>query len=66
MDKEELGRSHFIDLINSPQDLRLLSKHQLKLLARELRNIIIDIVSKTGGFARYIFVTGGMKLAESQ
>jgi 1-deoxy-D-xylulose-5-phosphate synthase len=49
MNKEGLSRSHFIDLINSPRDLRLLNKHQLKLLARELRSIIIDTVSKTGG-----------------
>ena len=49
MDKEELDRSHFIDLVNSPKDLRLLNKHQLNMLSNEIRGIIIDTVSKTGG-----------------
>ncbi len=49
IDKEELGRSHFIDLVNSPKDLRLLNKHQLNMLSKEIRDIIIDTVSKTGG-----------------
>ena len=49
MTKEALDRSHFIDLINSPKDLRLLNKHQLNMLSSEIRHIIIDTVSKTGG-----------------
>ena len=41
--------THFLEMIDSPRDLRLLNKEQLNLLARELRKIIIDTVSKTGG-----------------
>jgi 1-deoxy-D-xylulose-5-phosphate synthase len=35
--------------INSPADLRQLTRAQLKPLADELRNFVIDSVSKTGG-----------------
>ncbi len=49
MDKEELDRSHFIDLVNSPKDLRLLNKQQLDMLAKELRDIILKTVSSNGG-----------------
>ncbi|MBW2980310.1 1-deoxy-D-xylulose-5-phosphate synthase [Candidatus Woesearchaeota archaeon] len=49
MVKEELDRSHFLDLVSSPKDLRLLNKQQLDMLAEELRRLIIETVSKTGG-----------------
>ncbi len=35
--------------INSPADLRRLSRAELKVLARELREFVLDTVSKTGG-----------------
>ncbi len=38
-----------LDQIQSPSDLRLLSKDQLKPLANELREYLINSVSKTGG-----------------
>ncbi len=38
-----------LDKISSPQDLRRLSKKQLPQLASEIRQFIIDNVSKTGG-----------------
>ena len=41
--------SHFLDMVNSPKDLRVLSKAQLKLLADEIRQKIINTVANTGG-----------------
>ncbi|MDY7539115.1 1-deoxy-D-xylulose-5-phosphate synthase [Undibacterium sp. RTI2.1] len=38
-----------LDSINSPADLRKLTRAQLKPLADELRHFVIDSVSKTGG-----------------
>ena len=38
-----------LDTINSPDDLRKLSRPQLKPLADELRAYLLDTVSKTGG-----------------
>jgi len=38
-----------LDKINSPQDLKTLSQEQLPQLASEIRKLIIDTVSKTGG-----------------
>lgn len=38
-----------LEIINSPADLRHLSRAELKPLADELRNFILDSVSKTGG-----------------
>ena len=38
-----------LDLINSPADLRRLSRAQLKTLASELRQRVVDTVSQTGG-----------------
>ena len=43
------ARSHFLDMVNSPKDLRLLNKGQLRLLADEIRYKIINTVAKTGG-----------------
>jgi 1-deoxy-D-xylulose-5-phosphate synthase len=38
-----------LDKIDSPEDLKLLSIEELEQLAQEIRNRIIDVVSKTGG-----------------
>ncbi|MFZ6846595.1 1-deoxy-D-xylulose-5-phosphate synthase N-terminal domain-containing protein, partial [Undibacterium sp. RuTC16W] len=38
---------NLLDTINSPDDLRKLSRSQLKPLADELRHFVIDSVSKT-------------------
>jgi len=38
-----------LNTINSPADLRQLSRHQLKPLADELRAFVIDSVAQTGG-----------------
>ena len=39
----------FLEKINSPKDLKKISKNDLPLLASEIRKIIIDVVSKNGG-----------------
>lgn len=39
----------YLDKINSPEDLRKLNIYELKSLSSELREYIIDSVSKTGG-----------------
>ena len=39
----------FLEKINSPEDLKKMSKNDLPLLASEIREIIIDVVSKNGG-----------------
>ena len=39
----------FLKKINSPKDLKKMSKNDLPLLASEIRKIIIDVVSKNGG-----------------
>ena len=38
-----------LNSINSPQDLRILSREERELLSREMREFIVDTVSKTGG-----------------
>ena len=39
----------FLERINSPADLKGLSRSELPLLASEIRKVIIDVVSKNGG-----------------
>ena len=39
----------YLEKINTPSDIKKLSRSELKLLAKELRSFIIDSVSKTGG-----------------
>ncbi|MBW2492492.1 MAG: 1-deoxy-D-xylulose-5-phosphate synthase, partial [Deltaproteobacteria bacterium] len=39
----------FLEKINSPEDLKKISKNDLPILASEIRKIIIDVVSKNGG-----------------
>jgi len=41
--------TRFLDMIESPNDLKVLNSSQLKLLAGEIRNKIINTVAKTGG-----------------
>ncbi len=43
------ANTHFLDMIESPKDLKILNSHQLNLLASEIRNKIITTVAKTGG-----------------
>lgn len=38
-----------LDLINQPSDLKKLNKNQLNILTSEIRQLLIDTVSKTGG-----------------
>ena len=42
-------KRNILDTINSPHDVRLLKKRELPQLCDELRDFIIDIVSKNGG-----------------
>ncbi|MFH1134271.1 MAG: 1-deoxy-D-xylulose-5-phosphate synthase [Nanoarchaeota archaeon] len=41
--------SNFLGMVNSPRDLRVLSYAQLRMLAQELRQRIIETCSKNGG-----------------
>ena len=41
--------SKFLEQINSPADLKRLSVPELRVLAEEIRQLILDSVSKTGG-----------------
>ena len=42
-------KTSLLDKINYPSDLRKLRKDELKQLAKELREELIDVVSTTGG-----------------
>ena len=42
-------KTNFLTMVNSPEELKLLTKGELKLLAGELRETIISTVAKTGG-----------------
>ncbi|MBS3114770.1 1-deoxy-D-xylulose-5-phosphate synthase [Candidatus Woesearchaeota archaeon] len=46
--KEE-KRLNVLDTINSPKELKKLDRQQLKILAQEIRDKIIEVVSKNGG-----------------
>ena len=39
----------FLERINSPEDLKALSRSELPILASEIRKVIIEVVSKNGG-----------------
>ena len=43
----------FLENINSPADLKQLSRNELPTLAAEIRETIVDVVSKTGGHLAY-------------
>lgn len=38
-----------LNSVNSPQDLKGLSQEEIKLLAKEVRELIVEVVSETGG-----------------
>ncbi len=42
-------KKELLDKVNYPADLRKLKKYELKQLAKELRQEVIDVVSETGG-----------------
>ena len=42
-----MGR--YLDMINSPADVKLLTMEQLQTLAQEIRDELITVLSKTGG-----------------
>src|SRR6266404_2324514 len=42
-----MGR--YLDMINSPADIKLLTMEQLQTLAQEIRDELITVLSKTGG-----------------
>jgi 1-deoxy-D-xylulose-5-phosphate synthase len=42
-----MGR--YLDLINSPADVKLLTTEQLQILAQEIRDELVQVLSKTGG-----------------
>ena len=42
-------RKNILEKINSPEDLKSLNIEDLKILSTELREELIEIVSKTGG-----------------
>ena len=44
-----MSKTNLLDKINYPADLRKLRKDELKLLAKELREELINVVSTTGG-----------------
>lgn len=46
---KEKKQSHFLDRINSPADLKKLTLRELEQLASEIRQKIIETVSRTGG-----------------
>lgn len=48
-EKTQEKRVNILDTINSPKELKKLDKEQLKVLANEVREKILDVVSKNGG-----------------
>ncbi len=42
-----MGR--YLDMINTPADVKLLTMEQLQTLAQEIRDELITVLSKTGG-----------------
>ena len=45
----KLEKTNILNLVNSPKDLKLLNRKKLKILAQEIRQKILDVVSKNGG-----------------
>ena len=41
--------THLLDTINSPADVKKLDIEQLKQLAQEIRQLLINVISHTGG-----------------
>src|SRR3989338_10993952 len=48
LQQKEIKKS-ILSTVNSPKDLRRLSRQQLRSLSREIREKIVEVVSKTGG-----------------
>lgn len=48
-DKRGIEKTSILGRINSPKDLKLLNMAQLKALAQEIRDEIVEVVSKNGG-----------------
>ena len=46
---KEQKRQSILDTINSPKDIKKLDRQQLKFLAQEIRDRIIEVVSRNGG-----------------
>ena len=47
--QKSVNKYPILSRINSPKDLKRLSRKELKILAQNIRNKIIEVVSKTGG-----------------
>ena len=47
--KDKIKNYNYLEKIKSPRDLKKLGINELKALSVELRNELIDVVSKTGG-----------------
>ena len=47
--QDNIEKYHFLNNIDSPKDLKKLSREQLKVLAQEIRDKILEVVSKNGG-----------------
>ncbi len=45
----DIQKSSILDRVNSPKELKRLSRAQLKILSQEIREKIIEVVSKNGG-----------------
>jgi 1-deoxy-D-xylulose-5-phosphate synthase len=48
-DKRVVGKAGILNKVNSPKDIKRLSRHQLRILAQEIRAKILEVVSKNGG-----------------
>ena len=48
-DFSELKHLELLEMVDTPEQLRTLEKAQLELLATELREFLIDTISRTGG-----------------
>ena len=44
-----MAENNLLDKINSPADVKKLSDEQLKQLAAEIRQLLIEVISHTGG-----------------
>ncbi|MBI2627436.1 hypothetical protein HYW72_00740 [Candidatus Nomurabacteria bacterium] len=47
--QDQFKKYSILDRVNSPKDLKLLNRKQLKILSDEIRHKIIEVVSKNGG-----------------
>lgn len=48
-DKRVFGKAGILDKVDSPKDIKILSRQQLKALSQEIRDKILEVVSKNGG-----------------